>query len=140
MKKTILMVLTALAVTMICGVAMLAAEDSVGGGEILYTEPLMSVIFSHKAHVEDIGMSCDTCHDGIFQYASGSALAEGDFTMKSLYDGKYCGACHNGSWAFASDTQCARCHIGVKGYNRLTGGEEEEEAGIDDYEGIRIRQ
>jgi c(7)-type cytochrome triheme protein len=39
-----------------------------------------------------------------------------DFTMKSLYQGKYCGACHDGKAAFASNSQCARCHGGVKGF------------------------
>jgi c(7)-type cytochrome triheme protein len=35
--------------------------------------------------------------------------------MESFYQGKYCGACHNGKDAFASNTQCARCHLRVKG-------------------------
>jgi len=120
MKKMTLAILAALAITLTCGVAILAAEDMAGGGEIIYTEPVQAVIFSHKAHVESLGLSCDMCHDAIFQYYSGGALEAGDFTMQSLYEGKYCGACHNGSWAFASDSQCARCHIGVKGLKRLT--------------------
>jgi c(7)-type cytochrome triheme protein len=126
MKRLLLLVMMACTVTVAAGSAVISAEESVGGGEIIYSEPVKAVIFSHKAHVTDLGMSCEMCHDGIFQYATGSALAAGDFTMQSLYDGKYCGACHNGSWAFASDTQCARCHIGVKGYKALTGEQEDE--------------
>jgi hypothetical protein len=51
----------------------------------------------------------------------GEAEKNDDFTMKSLYEGKYCGKCHDGSTAFASDTRCNACHIGLKGYERMTG-------------------
>lgn len=119
-KRSILLVavfiLTAL---FVCQLNVNAAEEVFHGGDIVYTEPLKAVLFSHKGHVEDLGLSCEMCHDGIFQMESLAAQKKSDFTMKSLYEGKYCGTCHNGSMAFASDTQCARCHIGVKGYNRL---------------------
>jgi len=92
------------------------------GGEILYTEPVKSVIFSHQVHGEAFG--CESCHDGLFKMEALAAQQEDDFTMESLYQGKYCGTCHDGDTAFASDTQCATCHLGVKGYNRMMGTEE----------------
>ncbi len=94
------------------------AEDD--GGEVIFTRPIKAVIFSHERHV-NMGLSCDDCHEGLFEMAAGTAEESGDFTMKSLYEGKYCGACHNGEMAFASNTRCTSCHIGVRGYNRLMG-------------------
>lgn len=96
---------------------------------IIFTKPVKAVLFSHKAHVEDAGLDCDSCHDDIFEQAAGTAEENGDFNMKSLYAGKYCGSCHDGDTAFASNTKCAVCHIGVIGYNRLhkvEGSEAEE--------------
>ncbi|RJQ38593.1 MAG: hypothetical protein C4550_06540 [Nitrospiraceae bacterium] len=93
-----------------------AAEDVLYGGDIVYTKPVKSVIFSHKAHVEGKKLDCDACHSGLFDPKALKAQEKSDFNMDSLYKGKYCGACHNGKTAFASNTQCARCHIGVKGY------------------------
>jgi len=86
------------------------------GGDIVYTKPVKSVIFSHKVHAEDKGLDCDACHSGLFEPKALTAQGKSDFNMDSLYNGRYCGACHNGKMAFASNTQCARCHIGVKGY------------------------
>lgn len=83
------------------------------GGDIIYTKPLKSVIFSHKAHSK---IGCDRCHSGLFEMKALAVQDKPDFNMDSLYKGKYCGACHNGKEAFASDTQCARCHGGVKEY------------------------
>lgn len=94
------------------------------GGEILYTEPVKSVIFSHKVHVEAFG--CESCHDGLFKMEALAAQKADDFTMESLYQGMYCGVCHDGDTAFASDTQCATCHLGVKGYNKLMGNDGEK--------------
>src|SRR3990172_8049979 len=88
-----------------------------GGGEIYYTKPLKSVLFSHKLHVEERGLGCDRCHTKLFEMQALAAQERSDFTMSSLYKGKYCGACHNGTMAFASNTQCARCHVGVKGFD-----------------------
>ncbi len=79
---------------------------------ILYTQPLESVFFSHQDHVRK-GTTCATCHSGLFEMEALNAQKNKDFTMDSLYRGKYCGACHNGKKAFASDTQCARCHLGT---------------------------
>jgi c(7)-type cytochrome triheme protein len=104
----------------------LAASDEEHGGDIIYTVPLKAVLFSHEKHVEDFGMDCDTCHDDIFEMVPSTgeknkdrALFDGKYCMKALNEGKYCGSCHDGSTAFSADSQCARCHIGVKGYNRL---------------------
>jgi len=95
---------------------LLSANELVHGGDIIYTKPVKSVIFSHKVHVEDRGLSCDNCHDKLFVPEALNAEQKNDFNMESLYKGKYCGACHDGKTAFASNTQCARCHAGVKGY------------------------
>ncbi len=125
MKKTVLLTLLALVTALIVTNGVLLAEEGMfHGGDILYTEPVKSVLFSHKVHAEDMGMGCDMCHAGLFEMAALNAQNNEDFTMDGLYEGKYCGACHNGQFAFASDTQCARCHIGVKGYNAMKGVEE----------------
>lgn len=98
-------------------------EDTYGPADpIIWTKPVKAVIFEHKNHTMGAGLECDSCHDGeMFEMAAGTAEENDDFTMASLYDGKYCGACHDGEMAFASNTRCTTCHIGVKGYNRLTG-------------------
>ncbi|MGV8058475.1 MAG: c(7)-type cytochrome triheme domain-containing protein [Smithellaceae bacterium] len=88
---------------------MSAGEEPAGG--ILYTQPVESVIFRHQDHSQK-GISCNTCHSGLFAMEALNVQKNKDFTMASLYKGKYCGACHNGKSAFASDTQCARCHLG----------------------------
>jgi len=98
----------------------LAGEDKEGGGTIVFTKPVKAVIFEHKNHIAQ-GLECDSCHSGLFEMATGTAEAKDDFTMASLYKGKYCGSCHDGNTAFASNTRCTVCHIGVKGYNRMNG-------------------
>lgn len=100
-----------------------AYDENTYGPEapIIWTNPLKAVAFYHKIHTMDAGLSCDNCHDSIFEMAAGTAEQHADFTMDSLYKGKYCGACHDGQMAFDSKTRCATCHIGVKGYNKLTG-------------------
>lgn len=120
------MFLIVLCVAVISVPMKLAASDEDHGGDILYTKPLKAVLFSHKTHVEDVGMDCEACHDDIFEMESLAVQEADDFTMEALYEGKYCGACHDGDTAFSSDSQCARCHIGVKGYNRM---QEEEKDG-----------
>lgn len=92
-----------------------AREGFISGGDIIYTRPVKSVIFSHNVHVGEKGLTCDACHSGLFEPSALKAQEKKDFNMDSLYKGKYCGACHNGKTAFASNTQCARCHTGVKG-------------------------
>lgn len=69
-------------------------------------------MFSHKFHVIEAGMGCDSCHPDTFKKKRGTAEAAGDFTMKSLEEGKYCGICHDGDTAFGvtePDT-CVTCH------------------------------
>lgn len=88
-------------------------------GDIIYSFPVKAVVFSHYSHVEKASIQCDTCHPAIFTTKALSVENYPDFNMKSLYEGKYCGTCHNGGYAFSSKTQCARCHIGVKGYNKV---------------------
>lgn len=86
--------------------------------KIVFTKPVKAVIFDHKAHIEMVGDDCASCHDSVFP-SDKKSEAQADFTMDSLYKGKYCGKCHDGNMAFASNTKCATCHIGVKGYNRM---------------------
>jgi c(7)-type cytochrome triheme protein len=93
-------------------------QDSGAPEDIIYTKPVKAVIFSHKTHTGS-GLSCDSCHTKLFEMSAKNAESKPDFVMKSLYEGKYCGACHAPKGiAFASNTQCARCHIGVKGMQR----------------------
>ena len=101
----------------LCYGAFSAPGGSSGPGDVIYTEPLKAVIFSHGDHLKK-GVSCSSCHPGLFQMQALAVQDSGDFNMESLYQGKYCGSCHTGNLAFASDSACARCHIGVKGYNR----------------------
>jgi c(7)-type cytochrome triheme protein len=95
-----------------------ASDEDDHGGDIIYTKPLKAVLFSHENHSEEAGLDCDSCHDEVFPMEALESQENEDFTMESLYEGKYCGSCHDGETAFASDTQCASCHIGVKGYER----------------------
>ncbi len=88
---------------------------------MIWVKPVKAVVFHHNTHVEDYGLECSSCHDGTFAMKKGAAEHADDFTMESLYAGKYCGKCHDGDTAFASNTLCNTCHIGVKGYQRLTG-------------------
>ena len=119
----------ALASVTLFSVATFASDEVFHGGDVLYSKPVMSVLFSHDLHAVEMGFGCGDCHDGLFEMASLAAEENADFNMQGLYDGKYCGGCHNGQMAFASDTQCARCHIGVKGYNAIKGEPEKAPAG-----------
>ncbi|MDA8165569.1 MAG: cytochrome c3 family protein [Desulfobacteraceae bacterium] len=97
-------------------------EDTYGPAKpIVFAKPVKGVVFTHKIHTMDAGLACDSCHSGLFEMAAGTAEQNPDFTMKSLYEGKYCGACHDGSMAFSSKTRCTACHAGVHGYNKLMG-------------------
>lgn len=99
---------------------------------IVWTKPVKAVVFEHEKHTEDMGLDCQSCHDDLFVMQAGTAEENDDFTMESLYDGNYCGACHDGNTAFASNTRCTTCHIGVRGYARLM-GEENESASEDGH-------
>lgn len=90
------------------------AEEAGLGGDILYTKPVKSVMFKHKPHVEDFGLSCNLCHDKIFQMDALNAEKSPDFNHKGFKAGKYCGACHDGKSGFGMEAQCTRCHGGVK--------------------------
>lgn len=89
------------------------------GGDIVYTKPLKAVIFSHKAHTEDIGLHCEWCHQKTFEMRALKMQEQPDNNMESLCNEKYCGVCHNGDISFSTTTQCARCHIGKNAYNEL---------------------
>ncbi len=91
------------------------------GGDIHYTKPVVGVIFSHEVHVDDLGFGCGDCHDYPFEMEALAAQDDPNFTMEGLAEGEYCGMCHDGETAFSSETRCASCHEGVKGYMRATG-------------------
>ncbi|MBC8317263.1 MAG: hypothetical protein H8E41_05115 [Desulfobulbaceae bacterium] len=83
---------------------------------VLPDDPLIwdspgKAVFSHTAHVEEFGFECATCHSEIFSMKKGTALANKDFTMASLKEGKYCGICHDGDSAFNVVSQCESCHF-----------------------------
>ena len=107
----------ALATLLVAGIT----GQAVAEGDIIFTEPVMGVIFSHEVHVEENGMDCEECHDDLFEMEALTAQQNTDFTMQSLSEGNYCGACHDGDMAFDSDSRCASCHIGVIGYQKATG-------------------
>ena len=107
---------TAFAVDSSCSSCHPTPEDPV-----VWSEPVKAVVFYHDVHTEQYGLECISCHSGNFSMKNGAAPKAGDFTMESLYKGKYCGECHDGATAFASDTLCRTCHIGTKGYKRLVG-------------------
>ncbi len=110
MRKRLVLLLIFILIAFTPSLGLSAGEKSAGG--ILYTKPIESVIFRHQDHSQK-NISCNTCHSGLFAMEALQAQKNKDFTMESLYKGKYCGACHNGKNAFASDTQCARCHLGT---------------------------
>lgn len=97
---------------------------------IVFNEPVKTVVFSHNIHVEREGLSCESCHKNVFVMKQGnvanSKLASSDDPavkrkyLKSLHT-KFCGTCHDASQAFGYLTRCTVCHIGVKGYNKMNG-------------------
>ena len=125
--KRIAGLLIALAALLLINVGLVIASDVDGYPEedIIYTEPVVGVVFSHEYHVMEAGMDCETCHDDIFEMEALAAQEDPNYTMQGLSEGLYCGACHDGDMAFDSDSRCASCHIGVIGYNRAKGIEED---------------
>jgi c(7)-type cytochrome triheme protein len=121
MKKVFLLFLFFSAVMLAVSAEQVFSEDEAPehGGDIIYTKPLKAVIFSHKAHTEDIGLQCEWCHDSTFEMEALHMQETANFDMQSLCNENYCGTCHNGDISFSTTVQCARCHIGVKGYNEL---------------------
>jgi c(7)-type cytochrome triheme protein len=77
---------------------------------IIWDKPT-KVIFNHKIHTVDAGLSCESCHNDIFTMKTGTALKSGNLTMAAMAEGQFCGACHDGSTAFATTTQCGSCHL-----------------------------
>lgn len=104
--------------------APLSADDA--GGDIHYDKPVVGVVFSHQAHVDEAGMDCESCHDDLFEMEARAVQEEPDFNMLALSEGRYCGACHDGEMAFSSSTRCASCHEGVIGYRRALGLNDEK--------------
>lgn len=95
---------------------------------VVWTKPVKAVTFSHDNHSEEMGMDCESCHNDLFIMAAGVAQKSDDFNHDSMDEGNYCGACHDGSSAFTTETRCTTCHIGVRGYARLTGESGGDEA------------
>ncbi|HMK43076.1 MAG TPA: c(7)-type cytochrome triheme domain-containing protein [Dissulfurispiraceae bacterium] len=119
MKTIFLCCAIVLAVVLIVGsYHPVIAEQTGLGGEIIFAKPVQAVIFSHKAHVEGLSMSCNVCHDKIFQMDSQAAEKSVEFNHKGFDKGMFCGACH-GKTASAMNTQCTKCHLGVKGYTKI---------------------
>lgn len=112
---------TAFATNTKCAACHTDVKEIVPADPIVWSKPVKAVVFFHKTHTADSGLECEACHDDTFAMQKGAAETADNFTMQSLYDGKYCGKCHDGKTAFASDTRCNSCHIGVRGYNRITG-------------------
>jgi len=105
MKKVCIL---ALAVIMICAVAVVAF--AVPAGKTVEFEPKGAgkVVFDGKAHA-DKGLKCADCHSsGLFKMKKGADA----ITMKDMNDGKFCGACHNGTKAFGvkDAANCTKCH------------------------------
>ncbi len=126
-NKLFCLLMVALSLALAVGVAQ-GEDEEEDGGRIVFSKPAMAVVFDHKIH-RDAGLECDSCHDEIFEMETGNAESRKDFTMESLYQGKYCGSCHDGETAFASNTRCTLCHIGVKGYKRAMGEKESRHGG-----------
>ncbi|MBW2467533.1 MAG: hypothetical protein JRF02_09550 [Deltaproteobacteria bacterium] len=119
MRKLFLFLVLVLSICFVYATGTVVADDEDHGGDIVYTKPLKAVIFSHKAHTEDIGLQCDWCHEETFEMEALHMQETANFDMESLCNERYCGTCHNGDISFSTTTQCARCHIGVKGYNEM---------------------
>ncbi len=99
---------------------------------IIFTYPVKAVSFEHSIHLNKGGLACETCHKDVFAMKKG-AIEEAEQSntgsenkreyLEKLHN-KYCGTCHDSSKAFGYLTRCTVCHIGVKGYDSLQGGEQ----------------
>jgi c(7)-type cytochrome triheme protein len=84
-----------------------AALAKVGGGDILFpVKGAGKVLFSHDAHVGDIGLSCTECHDRLYITREKHKTV----TMAEMRKGKSCGSCHDGATAFDVKGNCKTCH------------------------------
>jgi len=74
------------------------------GSEIIMQNTLSFpfVRFPHDAH--SLWMSCEMCHDTIFE----PVIDGNGITMARILEGEYCGVCH-GAVSFPL-TECNRCH------------------------------
>ncbi len=100
--------------------------------KIVFNEPVKSVIFDHEIHVVREELSCESCHKDVFIMEQGhvadSKLASSDDPqvkreyLEQLHT-KFCGTCHDSDQAFGYQTRCTVCHIGLKGFNRMNGGD-----------------
>ncbi|MFZ5773888.1 MAG: cytochrome c3 family protein [Thermodesulfobacteriota bacterium] len=97
---------TILAVPALLALLAAPAIAAVGGGEIFMENTGGKVVFSHEAHVEGMGLSCQSCHPKPFTTVKQHKPA----TMKAMGQGASCGACHNGTKAFSVKGDCAKCH------------------------------
>ena len=107
MKRVVLLVLLASMAYLTLNSSMIfatTAEDEEHGGNIIYTKPLKAVIFSHKAHTEDVGLQCEWCHDSTFEMEALAMQEQAAFDMESLCNERYCGTCHNGDISFSTTT------------------------------------
>ncbi len=105
--------------------------------KIVFNEPVKTVVFSHDIHVGREELSCESCHKDVFVMEQGhvadSELASSDDPavkreyLEALHT-KFCGTCHDSSQAFGYLTRCTVCHIGVKGYNEMQGGDAKQDA------------
>lgn len=121
--KTIVMMLSLMCLLLLSGMVMFASnqpaqeeepydEDTYGPeAPIIWTKPLKSVVFSHKDHTLAADLSCDDCHDDLFEMEAGAAEAYDDFNHASMDQGNYCGACHDDSMAFSTEAYCGSCHL-----------------------------
>jgi c(7)-type cytochrome triheme protein len=100
----------ALFVAVACTVQPLPLAAKGGGGDIEYApHGAGRVLFDHAYHVRQKGLSCASCHYGIFQMTKSSAYR---MDMSMITKGKFCGSCHNGRTAFdvKDANSCLRCH------------------------------
>ncbi|MCK5194533.1 MAG: hypothetical protein KAQ71_12035 [Desulfobulbaceae bacterium] len=87
-------------------------EESFGpAAPIVWGESVRKSHFEHAIHTVGLGLECESCHDDLFEMETGAVLANEDFTMAGLAEGKYCGACHDGESAFDANSQCELCHV-----------------------------
>ena len=105
--------------------------------KIVFTQPVKSVVFDHDIHVTRESLSCESCHKEVFAMKKGTVegqelILSDDPAEKRKYlenlHNKYCGTCHDSSQAFGYLTRCTVCHIGVKGFDKMSGGNKKNDA------------
>ncbi|BCL59843.1 hypothetical protein DGMP_05360 [Desulfomarina profundi] len=98
--------------------------------KIVFSQPVKSVVFEHKIHVDKAQLSCESCHKEVFimgkktvedeKPISSENPAEKRKYLETIH-ARYCGTCHDSSQAFGYLTRCTVCHIGVKGLAAING-------------------